>query len=463
MRVELGAVDLPDFGVPRDRPQIGQQEYVDRANELYESANLDWVAVYGDREHFANLCYLTEFDPRFEEAVLLLGPDETRVLIVGNEGVDYASLAKLPAELMLCQAFSLVGQDRSVAPRLTDALRASGIRLGAKVGVVGWKYLSGEELEADEPPAFVPGLLTDALRRVTGLNPADVSQLMLAPDGLRSVNTANQIAAFEWAAARASRSVQRIIAAAQPGRSELEIVGHMGYEGEPLSAHVMFASGRDRIVGLRSPTPRIVEKGDGVTTAIGYWGGLSCRAGLVDEPHDGEFLDELAKPYFGAIAAWYLALRIGAAGSDLHHAVANALADAPFGSFLNPGHQIGLEEWLNSPVEVSGRSLIRSGMMLQCDIIPSPVPLGLAINCEDTVAIADESLRRTLASQHPGLWGRIQARRAFMAERIGIDLAEGVMPLSDSPAYLAPFWLAPSVVCMRAEVPRPRYDGGAVE
>ena len=26
--------------------------------------------VYGDREHFANLAFLTGFDPRFEEAIL---------------------------------------------------------------------------------------------------------------------------------------------------------------------------------------------------------------------------------------------------------------------------------------------------------------------------------------------------------------------------------------------------------
>ena len=38
-----------------------------------EERKLTHLVVYGDREHFANLAYLTGFDPRFEEAVLIVG------------------------------------------------------------------------------------------------------------------------------------------------------------------------------------------------------------------------------------------------------------------------------------------------------------------------------------------------------------------------------------------------------
>ncbi|HZS93019.1 MAG TPA: hypothetical protein VFE42_36710 [Chloroflexota bacterium] len=37
----------------------------------------DALLVYVDREHFANLAYLTGFDPRFEEALLILKPRGT--------------------------------------------------------------------------------------------------------------------------------------------------------------------------------------------------------------------------------------------------------------------------------------------------------------------------------------------------------------------------------------------------
>jgi len=43
------------------------------------------LAVYGDREHFANLAWLTQLDPRFEEMLLVIGLVSRPLLIVGNE------------------------------------------------------------------------------------------------------------------------------------------------------------------------------------------------------------------------------------------------------------------------------------------------------------------------------------------------------------------------------------------
>ena len=43
-----------------------------------------------------NLIFLSGFEPRFEEAFLLLGPNKRRVLLAGNECESYASLAPLP-------------------------------------------------------------------------------------------------------------------------------------------------------------------------------------------------------------------------------------------------------------------------------------------------------------------------------------------------------------------------------
>jgi hypothetical protein len=34
-----------------------------------------------------------------------------------------------------------------------------------------------------------------------------------------------------------------------------------------------------------------------------------------------------------------------------------------------------------------------------------------------------------------------------MCQGLGIQLAEELLPLSDSTAYLPPFWLAPDLVC----------------
>ena len=61
-------------------------------------------------------------------------------------------------------------------------------------------------------------------------------------------------------------------------------------------------------------------------------------------------------------------------------------------------------------------------------------------------ALADEALRDTLATRFPDAWARITARREFMARELGIELAPEVLPLSDMPAYLAPFALRPDHV-----------------
>ena len=94
---------------------------------------------------------------------------------------------------------------------------------------------------------------------------------------------------------------------------------------------------------------------------------------------------------------------------------------------------------------------MKSGMAMQCDIIPTPLPPGRTINCEDSLAIADEALRAELAEKFPEVWSRIQERRTFMTEQLGITLKPEVLPICLAPAYLPPCWLSPTMVCVVAE------------
>jgi hypothetical protein len=90
---------------------------------------------------------------------------------------------------------------------------------------------------------------------------------------------------------------------------------------------------------------------------------------------------------------------------------------------------------------------LASGMALQCDIIPTPVPDGRFINCEDTIVLADDALQQELQREQPEVWRRIEARRAFMCEELGLQPGRDVLPLSTIPAYLPPFWLDDTLVC----------------
>jgi Xaa-Pro aminopeptidase len=81
-------IGWPEFGQAVYPPQTPGAELEQRINQLrtrMEDRKLTHLVVYGEREHFANLAYLTGFDPRFEEAVLIFGPGSTPLLVVGNE------------------------------------------------------------------------------------------------------------------------------------------------------------------------------------------------------------------------------------------------------------------------------------------------------------------------------------------------------------------------------------------
>ncbi|CAN7700660.1 Xaa-Pro aminopeptidase [Rhizobium sp. LjRoot258] len=453
MSIALAPVALPDFGSLGTHPQIPSATYAARADAALKAAGTDWLVVYADREHFGNIMHLSGFEPRFEEALLLLGPGSRRVIITGNESESYTAIAGLGGiEVLRAQTFSLMGQDRSQNPRLSDRLRDAGIKAGDSIGLVGWKYLSVDEDEESAQSFFVPHFIVNALRRSIGQSAEliDATPVLMHPQtGHRAIVDVDQLAAFEWAAVRCSEALFRIVAGVRVGDTEFEAVGRLGYEGDPVNVHTMFASVSvgETIIGLRSPTARRLKKGDGVTTALGYWGALSSRAGLLTD-HDAAFLTP-AKAYFEALITWYETADIGVTGGDLYSAVTEKLKSAGLNSALNPGHLGSHEEWLHSPVRPGSIERLRSGMPFQVDVIPVPMPAGWALNCEDMVAFADARLREEIRQRYPDMYVRIAARRSFMKDKLGVVISDNILPLSSTPLYLPPFWLQSDKVLVR--------------
>jgi hypothetical protein len=348
---------------------------------------------------------------------------------------------------------SLMGQDRSLKPDLAALLREGGLSRGDTIGLVGWKYFEPAEWNDASPGLFVPHYLAAMLSRIAGGAEAlkDATPVLMHPaTGLRSTIDADQIALHEWGAARASAAVWRIVTETQLGLTEHEAASVMGYAGEALSVHMMYATGDSShpVIGLRSPAGRIIRRGDGAATAIGYWGGLSARAGLIAD-HDEAFL-KTATVYFGGLIAWYEAADIGVAGEAVFAAVAAALAQGGLRSALNPGHLIGHDEWIHTPIRPGSDERIASGMPFQVDIIPTPMRAGWALNCEDGVVFADAALRAELKAGHPAVVERIEARRRFVGDELGIPIRDSILPLSSTPLCLPPFWLAAKRLLARA-------------
>ncbi len=448
-RARLAEISLPDFGMPAVRPEIPASLYaarVERLRERAEARGYDRLVVYADREHSASLAYLTGFDPRFEEAILVLGPSGDPAILVGNECHGVAGAAPLPMRRHLFQDLSLPGQPRDRSRPLAALLGDEGVRAGSRVGVIGWKtYASRTAIDA---PAF----LADELRQVTGSSGAveNATDLLIgAADGLRVINEVEQLAVFEYAACQTSQGVRRLLFGLRPGMTEREAVRLLDWNGTPLSCHLMLSAGPRASLGLLSPGDRPIGRGDPFTVAFGIWGALNCRAGFVVDDASGlpagigDYVERLVGPYFEAVAEWYTALRVGQTGGALQAIIDRCLGDPFFGIFLNPGHQIHLDEWVNSPVAPGSTIELRSGMAFQVDIIPATGTAYFTTNIEDGVALADTSLRAELAGRYPDAWRRIQDRRRFMGEALGITLHPDVLPFSNLAAFLPPFLLRP--------------------
>ncbi|MDJ0954458.1 MAG: aminopeptidase P family N-terminal domain-containing protein [Acidimicrobiia bacterium] len=448
----LATVELPEFGLPEAMPVLPDRLYRERMARLSDAmarAGYERLLVYADREHSANLAYLTGFDPRFEEALLIVGAAEQPLLLTGNECVGMAAAAPLPMRVELFQDFSLPAQPRDRSRLLPEVLESEGIVAGCNVGVVGWKTYSRPDQHD------VPSYLIDAIRDQVGDASlvANATPLLIDADhGLRVGNEVEQLAWFEWAACHTSEGVKRLLRGLEIGMTEQEAVQLLQWNGTPLSCHLMLTAGERATLGLLSPSDRPIQRGDRFTTAFGIWGALNCRAGFVvagaDELPDGisDYVDKLVAPYFAAIVEWYEALHVGQRGGVLHEIVDRHLGDPFFGIFLNPGHQIHLDEWVNSPIAEDSQIRLRSGMAFQADVIPATGTEYFTTNIEDGLALADEDLRTEIARSYPGMWRRIQARRRFMEQGLGIRLHADVLPFSNIPAYLAPFLLRPDLV-----------------
>jgi hypothetical protein len=451
-RASLTRVPLPEFGMPTHEPLIPAPVYLTRLERLRARAagrGYDRVVVYADREHSASMSYLTGFDPRFEEAVLVLAPDGDPAVLVGNECFAPAGAAAVPLRRQLYQELSLPSQPRDRSASLGEILRDEGIGAGSRVGVVGWKQFSDRRL------LDLPAFLVDEMRAAvgeTGVVENATDLLIDAADGLRVVNEVEQLAAFEWAACQTSDGVRRLLTGLQPGMTEREAVRLLRWNGAPLSCHLMLTAGDRARLGLLSPSDREIERGDPLTVAFGIWGALTCRAGFVVEDAAelpapiADYVDRLVAPYVTAVVEWYEALHVGQSGAVLQQIVDRHLGDGFFGVTLNPGHQLHLDEWVNSPVGRGSTVRLRSGMALQADIIPATGTDYFTTNIEDGLALADDAMREELADRFPDAWQRITARRAFMHEALGIDLHPDVLPFSNTPAYLPPFLLRPDVV-----------------
>jgi hypothetical protein len=431
----------PRYDPAPDLVQIPLAEYqarLDRLRAAMAERGLTHLAIYGDREHSANLLWTCGFDPRFEEALLILRRDGKPLLLVGNECAAYLPISPLwkagQLRSEVYQPFSLLDQPRSASRTLAAIFADEDIGADAHVGCAGWKYLD------------VPAYIVDALREAAGAV-ENVTDLLTE---MRSICSAAEIALFESSNWKASEAMRRVVFAAREGMTDFEMLSHAGYDGTPLSCHMTLKTGPHR-VSLASPSGARVERGHPWSANVAYWGSNVCRANWVAESeldlpeYARDYVPAFAGPYFEAMGEWLAALRIGTPGGKLSAIIQDRLPFVNYGIFLNEGHLIHYDEWVGSPIYAGSQLPIRSGMVFQTDVIPSSKQY-FSTRMEDGLAIADEPVRAEIAARFPAVMTRIEARRQFAREVLGLPLAPEHLPLSNTFGIVPPFLLRPNLV-----------------
>jgi hypothetical protein len=453
-------IEYPSFGGGTPPARASLEEFRGRlalVRQMMQERELTHLVVYGDREHFANLAYLTGFDPRFEESLLIVQPSGKPLLVTGNECAGYLPVSPLYVAGDLrherFQTFSLLGQPRQSSRLLKEIFAGEGIAKGARVGCTGWKYFAESEHPDPAHAVDIPAYMADTLRSLAGWeNVTNETDLFMHPGhGLRSFCSAAEIAYFEYTNVLASEGMKNMFFGLREGMIDHDWARLSNYSGEPFGCHMTMVSNENRDQGLSSPIGAVLRRGDPLATNLCYWGSNICRAGWVAESAKDlpagaqDYVENFAGPYFEVMGEWYKRLQIGTPGGELSDLVQEKLPFEKFGIFLNAGHLIHLDEWVSSPIYPGSEVPLHSGMALQVDVIPDS-PIYFSTRMEDGLVLADETLRGQIQQTYPEVYARCQARRDFVQNVLGYELPTEVLPLGNIQAIVPPFFLRPNLV-----------------
>lgn len=417
---------------------------------------LDSLVIYADKEHGGNFEYLAGFIPRFEEALLVVRATGELTYVMGNENLKLVPHARNAGRCLHAPVFSLPNQPMKHHQPLHDLLKSAGITDVQHVGIAGWKLFRCDPV-TDKTTFDVPAFILDAVRKAAGVagDVVNATGLFTSPEnGARRINTANEVAFYEYGANLASTQVLAALDTIAPGKSEKEIGQLLAGEGQHGNVIMIAATGERFAHANLYPSDKTIRHGDKFSLTAGYKGGLTSRAAYVvaaenELPEEvSDWLQRLAIPYYHTVVTWLEALRIGLTGGELYQLVEQTLPQSIYHWHLNPGHLVADEEWLCSPVYGGSVIPFESGMLFQIDIIPSLPGYG-GSSIEDTVGLADESLRKELETQFPEVWQRMVTRKKYLTDVLSIRLSEDVILLSNTVGYLRPFLLDKSRALVR--------------
>ncbi len=348
-------------------PCIPSEEYFARIAKfqaIIQNAGLDACLVHGTESDFANVRYLSEYWPTFEQAGVFVPAKGKPVLLIGPESEKYALGRSVIKDVKLMLNYRESAEPDYPGIKLAtykDVVKtAMGSRKLKKLGLVGTAVMTKPTLDA--VASQLPGVevvAADALFRP-----------------LRWVKSPNELACHRKAFKIAEKAVEAMRNELKPGMTEFQAIGIAQREiyanGGEYEGHSLYCFGGDRTSnGISRPTSAKLKKNEIIQLNIGarvcgYSSSIGLPVWFGSIPKE-----QLALVEFGLRAHKYTIelMKAGVNAGDIAKAYTKWGVDQGWGDYMlyGPVHGLGIMETESPWIETTSDYKLQENMTYQID------------------------------------------------------------------------------------------------
>ena len=342
-------------------------EYFERIAKFQariKAAGLDACLVHGTESDFANVRYLTEYWPTFEQAGVFVPAVGDAVLLIGPESWKYAvgrSVVKKIAMMLNYRESAEPDYPGIALATYPEVVKlAMGRRKLKKLGLVGTAVMTKPTLDA--VAVQLPGVEVVAADEV------------FRP--LRWIKSENELNCHRKAFKVAEKAVQAMLNELKPGMTEFQAIGIAQREiyanGGEYEGHSLYCFGGDRTSnGISRPTAAKLRRNEIIQINIGARvGGYSSSIGL--PVWFGKIPAKQLELVKFALRAHKYTIELMKAGADAA-GIAKAYTDwgikEGWGDYMlyGPVHGLGIMETESPWIETTSKYKLQENMTYQID------------------------------------------------------------------------------------------------
>jgi len=350
-------------------PSIPKKEYFDRIAKFQaniKKAGLDACLVHGTESDFANVRYLSEYWPTFEQAGVFVPAVGDAILLIGPESLKYAYGRSVFAQKNVMQMLNYresAEPDYPGIPLATfaDVAKAAmGKKKLKKLGLVGTAVMTLPTLKALQEQ--LPGV-----------------ELVWADEVFRPLRwnkSENELNCHRKAFKVAEKAVQAMLNEMKPGMTEFQAIGIAQREiyanGGEYEGHSLYCFGGDRTSnGISRPTYAKLKKNEIIQLNIGARvSGYSSSIGL--PVWFGKLpKEQMALVEFGLRAHDYTfeLMKAGADAASIAKKYTQWGIDQGWGDYMlyGPVHGLGIMETESPWIETTSNYKLKENMTYQID------------------------------------------------------------------------------------------------